>query len=212
MIASKFTLNLKSITMKKIITSLFLLFVIVQVRSQENNIITKNVQIEEFIPFVVNNFSKGKKTEKYRNLTFLIPVTNLEEVDETSILLKQGFRLLLKRLNEDDRITLVAYSAINGEMLKSTSVKKVKKILYALENVNESVSKLFDDGIQLGYDIADANFDEAAVNTVVMIRSSVKINNDNITEQQLKPKKEKNSLFLLTLLGLAPEILNILKD
>ena len=198
--------------MKKIITSILMLYVIVQMQSQENNIITKNVQIEEFIPFVVNNFSKGKKTEKHRNLTFLLPVTNIDETDETSILLKQGFRLLLDRLNEDDRITLVAYSAINGEVLKSTSVKKRKKILYALENINESVSRLFDDGIQLGYDIADANFDETAVNMVVMIRSSVKVNNANIAKQEVKPKKEKNNLFLLTLLGLAPEILNILKD
>ena len=198
--------------MKKIITSLFLLFVIVQVRSQEKNIFTKTVQIEEFITFVVNNFPKEVDAEKYRNITFLIPITNLDAVDETSVILKQAFRLLSNRLNDDDMITLVAYSAINGELLKSTSVKELKKILYALDNVNTSISELFEDGIQLGYDIANDNFDEDAVNTVVMIRSSAKANSANLTAKKMKPKKAKNNVVLLTLLGLAPEIISLLKD
>ena len=198
--------------MKKIITSLFLLFVIVQVRSQEKNIFTKTVQIEEFIPFVVNNFPKETVAEKYRNITFLIPITNLGAVDETSVILKQAFRLLSNRLNDDDKITLVAYSKINGEVLKPTSPKKLKKILYTLDNVNTSISELFEDGIQLGYDIANDNFDENAVNTVVMIRSSAKANSANLTAKKIKPKKAKNNVVLLTLLGLAPEIISLLKD
>ncbi|PHR69253.1 MAG: hypothetical protein COA67_11020 [Lutibacter sp.] len=198
--------------MRKITTNLFLLFVIVQVRSQENNIFTKTVQIEEFIPFVVNNFPKEIDVEKYRNITFLIPITNLGATDETSVILNQAFRLLSRRLNEEDMITLVVYSAINGEVLKSTSVKELKKILYALDNVNTSISELFEDGVQLGYDIADTNFDEDAVNTVVMIRSSAKVNGNSFTHQNVKPKKKKNNIVLLTLLGLAPEIISILKD
>lgn len=198
--------------MKKITTSLFLLFVIVQVKSQENNIFTKTVQLEEFIPFVVNNFPKEIEAEKYRNITFLIPISNLGGVDETSVILNQAFRLLSRRLNEDDMITLIVYSAINGELLKATSATELKKILYALDNVNTSVSELFEDGIQLGYDIANNNFDEDAVNTVVMIRSSAKANSVNLTPQMTQPKKKKNNLVLLTLLGLAPEIISILKD
>jgi len=198
--------------MKKIITSFFLLFVIAQVQSQEKNILTKTVHIEELIPFVVNNFMKETTAEKYRNITFLIPITNLNAVDETNIILKQAFRLLSRRLNDDDRITLVAYSAINGEVLKSTSPKKLKKILYALDNVNASISHLYEDGIQLGYDIANANFNKNAVNSVVLIRSSAKVNINSLTNQQIKPKKVRNNIVLLTLLGLAPEIISLLKD
>lgn len=212
MIDYKFTLNLKSTTMKTIITSLFLLFAIVQVRSQEKNIFTKTVQLEEFIPFVVNNFPKEIDAEKYRNITFLIPITNLDATDEASVILKQAFRLLSNRLNDDDMITLVAYSAINGEVLKSISAKELKKILYALDNINTSISELFEDGIQLGYDIADANFDEDAVNTVVMIRSSAKVNSNSFARENVKTKKKRNNVVLLTLLGLAPEIISLLKD
>ncbi len=196
--------------MKKLATALIVLFVM-QMNAQEKNIFTKSVQLQEFIPFVVNNYKKKIDSIKTRHVTFLIPVDNPDEVTEKSIILKQGFRLLSDRLSEDDTVSIVAYSSINGEVLEPTSPKELKKILYALDNIEKSVSEKFKDGIQLGYDLANKNFNSNGINSVVIIRDT-NTGKKVASLKQKKAKRPRNNAVLLTLISLAPEVLKILKE
>jgi len=209
--------------MRKQITFVFVLFVIVQINAQENNVFTKSVQIETFIPYIVSNFKTTSDSTKTKNITFLIPATSTDELTENTILLKQGFRLLCDKLGKNDKVTLIAYSGLNGEFLPTTAGKEVKKVLYALNNIEESIKIKVEDGIQLGYDTADANFDENAVNTVVLIRDTNAVNEvvktdeetskkDKTEKKVKKEKKVKSNAILLTIISLAPEVLRILKD
>lgn len=196
--------------MKTLALTLSLFFVVSQ-NAQQKNIFTKSVQIENFIPFIVDNFQKDLDSIKNHNITFLLPVIDSNNLIENNFILKQGFRLLSNRLNEDDKITIIAYSSINGEVLKTTSVKQLNKILYGLNNIDKSISKTVDDGIQLGYDTADANFDEDAINSIVIIRDS-KIKAKAVSLIKNKEKRPRNNAVLLTLISLAPEMIKLLKE
>ncbi|MEE9349624.1 MAG: hypothetical protein V3U80_06215 [Flavobacteriaceae bacterium] len=203
--------------MKKSSTLIFALFIVAQLIAQENNVFTKSVQIKSFIPYVANNFKVATDSTVTNNITFLIPATVTDEITENSILLKQGFRLLSDKLGENDKITLIAYSGLNGEFLPPTSAKEIKKILYALNNIETGIKVTVEDGVQLGYDKADENFDIQSINTVVLIRDSnatnavVKTENKTVKKEK-KEKKVRSNVILLTIISLAPEVLRILKD
>ena len=201
--------------MKQLLISLIVLFAVVQVKSQEKQIFTKSVQLEEFIPFIVGNYRYEKEVFKHRNITFLIPVSSLDYVDRTGIILKQSFRLLSNRLHENDNITIVGYGAINGVIIKSRSPKELKAILLALDNVETSISRVYKDGIQLGYDLSEKNYDDNAINSMILIRASnIKIvkKNKNSNKKAAKEKKKRKSILWLTLIGLTPEIISALKN
>ena len=197
--------------MKNQITTLVVLFVMIQINAQQKNIFTKSVKINEFIPFIVNNFQKDLDSIKNRQITFLLPIHNTEMSIEKKIILKQGFQLLSDRLTEDDSISIVAYANVNGLVLESISAKEIKSILYAIENTEKNISQTVKDGIQLGYETADNNFNENAVNTIVMIRDTEFTEKATFTNIK-KEKKPKSNAVLLTLLSLTPEVLRIIKE
>jgi hypothetical protein len=198
--------------MKNFTTSILILFAIVQMQSQENNVFTKTVQLESLIPFIVDNYKQDEESIQTQNITFLIPVSEYGLSEDALFILNQSFKLLSTRLSENDLISIVVYSGINGQVLKSTSPLEMKKVLYAINNIEKSIPKLFEDGIQLAYDIADDNFDEEAINSIVMIRPSKEFEMTQPLNQNISPKKEKNNLWLLTLLSLTPEIINAIND
>lgn len=201
--------------MKQLLASLFVLFVVVQVKSQEKQIFTKSVQLEEFIPFIVNTYNARKERLKHHKITFLVPISDVDHVDRTMVILKQSFRLLSNRLQEGDRITLVGYSAINGILVNNKSPKELKDILLVLDDVKSNVSRIYKDGIQLGYDISENTYDESAINSLVMIRAP---NVETITKSKSsnqkvkKEKKKRSNVVWMTLIGLAPEIISALKN
>lgn len=197
--------------MKNFFTSIMMLLAIAQMQSQENNVFTKTVQLESLIPFIVDTYNQNEESIQTQNITFLIPVSQYGLTDDALFILNQSFKLLATRLTEDDLISIVVYSGINGQVLKSTSPLEMKKVLYAINNIEKSIPQLYEDGIQLAYDIADDNFDEEAINSIVMIRPSNQFEMTQSAKQNVKPKKEKNNLWLLTLISLAPEIINSFK-
>ncbi len=198
--------------MKNFFISVLLLFIIGQIQAQENNIFTKTVQLESLIPFIVDNYNQDDEAEQSRNIIFLIPVSEYGLSPDALFVLNQSFKLLSTRLNEEDQISIVVHSGINGQVLNSVSPLELKKVLYAINNIEKSVSQIHEDGISLAYEIADSNFDEDAINSIVMIRSSKQFEMQNVANDKVRQKNGKGNLILLTLIGLAPEIIDALKD
>ncbi|MEW4925000.1 hypothetical protein [Algibacter sp. 2305UL17-15] len=181
--------------------------------AQEKNIETQSVEIENLISFIVENYKKKEEGGNgVHNLTFLIQVSNNGYSLEDEVVLKQGFKLLSKRLTKDDSISIIGYSGLNGIALEQESIKSLKKILYTLNNFKSSIKEFHKDGITLAYDYADENFVEEAINKVIMVRMP---NSQHITETQnasAAPKKKKNNAIVLTAITLLPEIISVLKD
>ena len=108
----------------------------------------------------------------------------------------------------------MTYSGFNGIALKQTSPKDLKKILFVINDFKSSVKEFHNDGIELAYNYTQDNFDEDAINTVVMIRNpNVLLGNSAYNNASLvEPPKKKNNAVLITAMSLLPELLAIIKN
>jgi hypothetical protein len=198
--------------MKTLITFILSAFVVTISIAQEKNIETKSVELGDLISFIVDNYNLDSESQ---NITFLIQVNNDEFSGEYLILLKQGFKLISERLDEDSKVTIVAYSKFNGIALNSTPANEVKLILHTLSDLKGSISEFYNDGISLAYKTAEDNYNEELDNSVVMIRIDQKAQNEivNIEEEEKKIKnKKKTNALLVAALTLLPEVINLIKN
>jgi hypothetical protein len=202
--------------MKSIITLILIAFVITTGIAQEKNIETKSVEIDNLIPFIIQNFPTQNEVSdlELRNITFLIQVSETDLSIENQVVLKQAFKLLSNRLSEDDLISIVTYSGFNGIALKQTESSNLKKLLYTINNLKSSVKEFHVDGIELAYNYTKENFKEEAINTVVMVRNpnASTIVNTYSTPATVKTSKKKNGAVLITALSLLPELISVIKN
>jgi len=203
--------------MKPIITLILIVFVITTGIAQEKNIETKSVEIDNLISFIVQNYSPSNENNdlEFQNITFLIQVSEAELSIENQVVLKQAFKLLSNRLTEDDLISIIAYSGFNGIALEQTDPSDLKKILYTINNLKSSVKEFQVDGITLAYNYANDNFEEEAINTVVMVRNpnASTIANAYVSSATVKTtSKKKNGAVLITAISLLPELISVIKN
>jgi hypothetical protein len=198
--------------MKNQITLVLVCLFLYVSNAQDMAIETKSVSIENVISYVIENMSQNSEQDSLspKNITFLIQSAPNGLAIEDKVILKQTFKLISKRLSEEDSITIISYSGINGVVLEKTSPKALKKIMYALENYKSSIKVLHSDGIQLAYTYAQENFEEDTSSTVVMIRNP-KASSTSYIQNAEAPKKKSN-MVLITAIGLLPEIISLIKD
>jgi len=203
--------------MKTLITLIFVAFTIAPSIAQEKNIGTYSVSIENLIPFIVDNYAVNNNNNDelaIKNLTFLIQVSEVGIDIERQIVLKQAFKLLSRRLTEEDNVSMVTYSVFKSIALKQTSPKDLKKILFTINDYKSSVKEFHKDGIELAYTFTKENFIEEAKNSVIMTRiqnTSLSVSDYNNTAVNIQPKK-KNNAVLITAISLLPELLAIIKN
>ncbi|WP_295830594.1 hypothetical protein [uncultured Winogradskyella sp.] len=89
--------------MKKLIQCVVLLFTIVQLNSQERRVETESVTLENLFTFIVDNFEEDGNPQ---NITFLLKTHKGNFSDEDKFILKQTFKLLSKRLSEEDYVSI----------------------------------------------------------------------------------------------------------
>lgn len=84
--------------------------------------------------------------------------------------------------------------------------------MYTINNFKSSIKEFHQDGIELAYKYAKENFDEEAINSVVMVRNpNISSENNNTLLMPVKPQK-KNNAVLITAISLLPELLAIIKN
>ncbi len=178
-------------------------------QAQERNIKTQSVEIDNLISFVVENYkAKQSAEEQSKNIIFLIQFNN-DFSEENKVILRQSLKLVTSRLTDDDKISILTYSGVNGVVLKQTNPTKVKKILNSIVDFNVSIKEMHKDGIDFAYKYANNHFDEDVINSILMIRNP---NATAVSSNQKQSKKKKNNAVLLTALSLLPEVLAVLKN
>ncbi len=115
---------------------------------------------------------QGKKLDyediQPSNLVFLVDVSGSMKSPNKLALLKSAFKLLVKNLNDEDRIAIVAYAGAAGLVLPSTSAKEKSKILAALDKLEAGGSTAGGAGINLAYKVAKENLMENGNNRVIL--------------------------------------------
>lgn len=201
--------------MKNLIKFVVLLLVTVQLHSQEKNITTESVTLDNLLTFVIDHFQNDGESQ---NLTFLLKTHDYGFSNEDKFVLKQTFKILSKRLSEDDYVSISTYNSFSGVILKKTSPHDLKKILYALEYPKANIDAFATDGIELAYQFVNDTYEEDYENKVVMVRLPKRegygtINNSVSSLQSSTTKQKGNGTALvLSALALLPEIISVIKN
>ena len=102
------------------------------------------------------------------NLVFLLDVSGSMNNPNKLGLVKDSLRLLVKRLDERDRISIVVYAGSSGLVLPPTRANRKKKILQAIEQLQAGGSTNGGEGIALAYKTARENFNQLGNNRVIL--------------------------------------------
>jgi len=102
------------------------------------------------------------------NLVFLIDVSGSMGEPNKLPLLKTTFKMLVKQLREQDKVSIVVYAGVAGVVLEPTYGSERDKIITAIDNLQAGGSTAGGEGIQLAYQIAKDNFVEAGNNRVIL--------------------------------------------
>jgi Ca-activated chloride channel family protein len=142
-----------------------------------------------------------QRSQKAANLVFLIDVSGSMMPPERLPLLKSSLKMLVDRLTESDRVSIVTYAGAAGVALQPTSGDRKETILTAIENLSAGGSTNGAAGIQTAYDMAVANFVAGGVNRVILATDgdfNVGVTNQNDLVRLIEGKA-RSGVFLSVL-------------
>jgi len=120
---------------------------------------------------------KGKeisdRKRKQANLVFVIDVSGSMNRENRLELVKKSLRMLVKELNRDDRVGIVIYGSRGEVLLEPTSLRHRKHILNTIGKLHPGGSTNAEEGIKLGYKIANKFFDRNRINRVILCSDGV---------------------------------------
>ena len=104
----------------------------------------------------------------HTNLVFLLDVSGSMNSPDKLPLVKQSMGLLLSSLQPEDTVAIAVYAGASGTVLEPTPVRERQKILSALNGLQAGGSTAGAAGIQLAYQLAEANFVKDGVNRILL--------------------------------------------
>lgn len=102
------------------------------------------------------------------NLVFLIDVSGSMADSKKLPLLKSSFKMLVKELRAEDKISIVVYAGQAGVVLEPTSGRDKEKIIAAIDRLEAGGSTAGGEGIKLAYKLARQNFLKNGNNRVIL--------------------------------------------
>lgn len=146
---------------------------------------------------------KDISTEKVpaSNLVFLLDVSGSMGSPNKLPLLKSALRILVDKLRETDKVSIVVYAGAAGLVLKPTSGINKEEIMGAIERLSSGGSTSGGTGIKLAYKIAEDNFIKGGNNRVILATDgdfNVGASSDRAMEDLIEEKR-KTGVFLTCL-------------
>lgn len=135
------------------------------------------------------------------NLVFLVDVSGSMQSPNKLGLVKKSLKLLLKQLNQEDKVSLVVYAGAAGVVLEPTSAAEKHKIEQALDRLTAGGSTNGEAGIIEAYAMAQQGFIKGGINRVI-IASDGDMNVGRFKLKALKElieQKRKSGIALTTL-------------
>ncbi|PXA03180.1 hypothetical protein DDZ13_13225 [Coraliomargarita sinensis] len=102
------------------------------------------------------------------NLVFLLDVSGSMSSANKLPLVKEAMQILIRRLDERDRVAIVVYAGASGLVLPSTTANNSETIEHALNNLKAGGSTNAGAGIDLAYKVAREHFIEGGNNRVIL--------------------------------------------
>ncbi|WP_239615052.1 vWA domain-containing protein [Cohnella mopanensis] len=121
----------------------------------------------------IKGMEVDSKSRKPVNLTFVIDVSGSMDRDNRIDLVKESLELLVEQLRDDDTIGIVVYGTKAHKVLEPTPVKKRGKILDAIDNIKIENATNVEEGLLLGYQMANESFEPNKINRVILCSDGV---------------------------------------
>lgn len=102
------------------------------------------------------------------NLVFLVDVSGSMNAPKRLPLVKAALGMLVDKLGENDKISIIVYAGAAGMVLSPTTGDNKMQILRALDNLHAGGSTNGGAGIELAYKVATDNFIKGGVNRVIL--------------------------------------------
>jgi Ca-activated chloride channel family protein len=144
-----------------------------------------------------------KAERRAANLVFLIDASGSMNAPNKLPLVQEALRRFLGRLRADDRIALVTYAGGSGRVLTSMRGSNAREIAAVLDHPFPAGSPGGSPGVQLAYDIAEANFVSDGINRVILCTDGTLDAGvtDMVDLMRLVEEKARSGVFL-SVLGL----------
>ena len=202
--------------MRTLAIILFVIFGFSTIKAQEKDIQTKSVSINDIINFVAKNYPQQDENDtQFNTITFAVQVANEKLETEDLVILKQAFKLMSERLNEQNSVAIVTYFGFGGVAMETTSVGELDTIYDTLVNLKEKIDSFKDDGIELAYQYAEKQYNEASNNTLIIVRNTNATKPDatkmSLKEKKKLKRKKRNKAILSTAIGLLPELIALIE-
>ena len=136
------------------------------------------------------------------NLTFLIDVSGSMEWNNGLEMAKQGLKMLVGKLRDEDHVAIVTYANGTAVRLPSVSGREKNAIRAVIDGLNAGGGTAGGAGIQLAYEEAKKNFDKKANNRVILVTDgdfNIGISSPKELEDFIAAKRESG--VFLTVLG-----------
>ncbi len=135
------------------------------------------------------------------NLVFLLDVSGSMESPNKLPLLKAALNVLVDKLREKDKVSIVVYAGAAGLVLPPTSGAEKNIIRQAIDNLSAGGSTAGGAGIKLAYKIAEENFSKGGNNRIILATDgdfNVGASSDRSMENLIEEKR-KSGVFLTCL-------------
>tara|TARA_R100001369_G_scaffold90889_1_gene130730 strand:+ start:2438 stop:4249 length:1812 start_codon:yes stop_codon:yes gene_type:complete len=136
------------------------------------------------------------------NLVFLLDVSGSMNSENKLGLLKSAMGVLVDKLREEDKVSIVVYAGAAGTVLEPTNGNNKEKIMEAIDKLRAGGSTAGGKGIKLAYKIAEENFIKDGNNRVILATDgdfNVGASSDRAMEDLIEEKRESG--VFLTCLG-----------
>lgn len=130
-----------------------------------------------------------KRDRKPANLIFVVDVSGSMQREDRLSLVKRSLKLMVEQLNSRDQVGIIAYNSTAWKVLKPTSVWNRHKITEAIDRLYAGGSTNADQGLRLGYEMADRCFDKERINRVILLSDGVANTGDTNPENLLRKIK-----------------------
>ncbi|MCK4547080.1 MAG: von Willebrand factor type A domain-containing protein [Candidatus Eisenbacteria sp.] len=115
----------------------------------------------------------AERDRKPSNLVFVIDTSGSMQREDRLGLVKRALTRLLDEMDRRDRVGIVEYGSTGRVVLRPTSVKYREEIIDAIENLRAHGSTFAEQGLRLGYEMADRNYDSDYNNRVILCSDGV---------------------------------------
>ena len=136
------------------------------------------------------------------NLVFLIDVSGSMNSPDKLPLAVQALHMLVDELEPEDTVSLVVYAGAAGAVLEPTEARHARRIHEALDRLHAGGSTAGGAGLDLAYSLARENFDEDAVNRVMLLTDgdfNVGVTRDESLEDYVA--RQRDSGIYLSVMG-----------